>query len=875
MRNKACLILAPLIICVLLLASCAGHGAVGAALVRPAGGPWAAPTGGRASAPVLTVGEPLEAPTNAQLHQLLTSELKRLGKSPSDVTPHAPTGATNAAFDLAATVIDPDGPPDGGSGGGSGGILPPTGIELTWTERFIGDYSMDGQVNVQDLTPLGINWERSLAYDAATLHGGIAYWPAGDPLDDGGSVYPDPPTTTSGAANWRKARVDGKEDGVLNTQDVTPIAVHWMEQSSGYRVYAKLPGETAFHVLPNPDDATSPLTIPRSKLYPPGHTTMDSTRPVCFNFAYGDSVIALPEGRYEFYLAAYDPATDADGPASAHAVMDISGGTANQPPIAKLSLNPSFAGAPAVVTLDASLSSDPDGSIVKYQWDFDGNGTVDWSTSDPVPVSCCNGEVDTITPGDPPGPGLPPATVTVTYERTAGYASYIYPRVTVVDDKGGIAARSAKLGVTGWEIVETLSATNPDLEPSGEELLIGGDVGFEPLTGRLACAGQYWANFDGNNAHPEFAGALMYWWQVAPGDWDWEYIMTPGQLLPDDMNPEGEYEWLHLTKVRLFWDSDKQPFIIFCYDLWRGMGNSIDYRTYVAHRKEAQQWEINVLFAGTQPSSELGNRGAEPEQIIETSPGNVEILCNNKYSSWQEDKASFDFYWIQYSSENIAVEPIGWPDPEVPQQYCTGLGLNSKGETIVIIYPEEAQDHTGIWVRRRCAPSDWVTERLDHGEFVQQAGIVLYFDPCLASNGRLIIGSKAYPDAQEDDPSLFGYIDTSMPEFKCVKIAELLPGRPSRLTSTEWGISAVYDDDPDQTKTRDWHVFHTLIQPDGGLITEMPFVIKKGEDASTGLNKLFVDSNNQLYALVYIRKGDSSFGIAYQLAHRVDPRGTP
>jgi hypothetical protein len=476
-----------------LCSGCAGLGgraslpAVGAAHGRPAGGPWA-------------------APTNSQLQQLLNAELKRLGKSPSDVTPHAPAGATNAAFDLAATVIDPDGPPDGGGGG----TLPPTGIALTWTERLIGDYNLDGQVNVQDLAPLGINWELTVAYDSPTSHGGVAYWPTGDPLDDGGSVYPDPPATTSGAANWRRARVDGKEDGVLDVKDVTPIAVHWGEESMGYRVYAKLPGETTFHVLPNPDDAASPLTIPRSKLFPPGHTQVDSTRPACFNFTYGDSVTALPDGRYEFYTAAYDAATDADGPASAHVALDVTGGNVNQFPVAKLSLSPDFAGAPAVITLDASLSHDPDGSIVEYKWDFDGSGSTDWSTADPVPDSVCGGEVDTITPCA----GTPPATVTVTYHQ--GHANYLIPHVTVVDDKAAQVTASAKLGVSGW-VSELLNEsetnykllfepTEMSVDPTTNEVVVTGTA-IDYSYNNMVATGSYFAR---RSADGTWSTQLLY-----------------------------------------------------------------------------------------------------------------------------------------------------------------------------------------------------------------------------------------------------------------------------------------------------------------------------------------------------------------------------
>lgn len=52
----------------------------------------------------------------------------------------------------------------------------------------------------------------------------------------------------------------------------------------------------------------------------------------------------------------------------------------NQPPVvSSLTANPASGTAPLTVTFSTS-SADPDGTIVRFEWDFDGNGTYDAST---------------------------------------------------------------------------------------------------------------------------------------------------------------------------------------------------------------------------------------------------------------------------------------------------------------------------------------------------------------------------------------------------------------------------------------------------------------------------------------------------------------
>ena len=80
--------------------------------------------------------------------------------------------------------------------------------------------------------------------------------------------------------------------------------------------------------------------------------------------------------------------------------------SANQPPIINsFTADPTSGNAPLDVTLTCT-AHDPDGSVVSYQWDFDGDGTADQTTTD--------------------------GSVTYTYSEAGTYQA----KVTVVDGEG-------------------------------------------------------------------------------------------------------------------------------------------------------------------------------------------------------------------------------------------------------------------------------------------------------------------------------------------------------------------------------------------------------------------------------------------------------
>jgi len=178
-----------------------------------------------------------DAPTMAELEQVLQAELARLGKSTMAVGEYsAPTGDDNIPFDLHAQVIDPDG--EGGAD--------PLGVHVSWTERLIGDYNMDGLVNASDLTPIGQYYGQTIEYRDPADVGGVEWWPEGLATD---VLNPE------NMSPWRLARIDGNGDGLINMQDITPIGQHWQERITHYGFLITRPG-TFIQPVMDPDNPT-------------------------------------------------------------------------------------------------------------------------------------------------------------------------------------------------------------------------------------------------------------------------------------------------------------------------------------------------------------------------------------------------------------------------------------------------------------------------------------------------------------------------------------------------------------------------------------------------------------------------------------------
>ncbi len=162
-------------------------------------------------------------------------------------------------------------------------------------------------------------------------------------------------------------------------------------------------------------------------------------------------------------------------------VIDDKGATAttsrtvtiqNSPPTASFTATPNPASLGATVAFDATASKDPDGTIAKYEWDLDGNGTYETDTGTTPAISGSYGTVG---------------------ERTIG--------LRVTDNEGATATATKTLVVRNVEPTASFTAS-PDPAPTGTAVTFDGSGSSDP-DGTIA---KYEWDLDGNGSYETDTG---------------------------------------------------------------------------------------------------------------------------------------------------------------------------------------------------------------------------------------------------------------------------------------------------------------------------------------------------------------------------------
>ncbi len=193
---------------------------------------------------------------------------------------------------------------------------------LGWSYRNTGDYSQDGIASIQDITPIAEHFFHRVG---------------DDPLDE---------------------VVDGSGDGSITIQDITPLAENFLSQVWRYSVRTS-PTETG--------DFTEVASVSLSEGTGEGRLRFTKT------------LEGLTPGNYVMVV----PMDVAESEGIASNVVRLPT-LANTPPTASVTADPTEGDAPLLVNFDASGSSDADGSVVSYEWDFEGDGTYDEQGTSPT-----------------------------------------------------------------------------------------------------------------------------------------------------------------------------------------------------------------------------------------------------------------------------------------------------------------------------------------------------------------------------------------------------------------------------------------------------------------------------------------------------------
>jgi PKD repeat protein len=206
------------------------------------------------------------------------------------------------------------------------------------------------------------------------------------------------------------------------------------------------------------------------------------------------------------------------------------GGSANSPPIASFTVSPQLGSAPLPVTFDASGSSDSDGSIAAYQWDF-GDGSTGIGRTLSHTYQAVRRYTVTLTVTDNSG-ATASATRTIdvsgpwigTYQTSLIAEAHLYAEIRQTTDRlwGTFRDEEGRRGdiagtVSGQQVALTISETTPGCNGSfsgtGQLTLVNGLNAVEFTFTGSNCEGSH-ANGQGlliaQNA------AVLAWGQVAP-----------------------------------------------------------------------------------------------------------------------------------------------------------------------------------------------------------------------------------------------------------------------------------------------------------------------------------------------------------------------
>ena len=179
-------------------------------------------------------------------------------------------------------------------------------------------------------------------------------------------------------------------------------------------------------------------------------------------------------GLLETFIApAANPVDVQFSPAGELFYADFDGGTirriqfvsANQPPVAVASANPTSGAAPLTVAFDGSGSSDPNGDAITYAWDLDGDGLFDDSTAvQPTFTYTQSGSY----------------TARLRVTDTGGASSVSDPIVITVGNSPPTATIGSPSGSLTWRVGDVIAFSGSGTDAQDGNLPLGAHVVADP-----------------------------------------------------------------------------------------------------------------------------------------------------------------------------------------------------------------------------------------------------------------------------------------------------------------------------------------------------------------------------------------------------------
>jgi len=290
---------------------------------------------------------------------------------------------------------------------------------LEWGYASQGDYDQNSETNIADLTPIALHFGEVGPFDYFTV----------------------------------QSVVDGDSNGEINIADLTPIGLNFQRRVQKYDVFE----DATVDGLPQSNDGVS--SIPKFASVP---FADNSGNPATDRLAFAFDITDQTDPEY-FWVRPVDGTSEGTPSNYIH-----SDGQGQQLPVAILTATPQSGEIPLSVSFDASGSSDSDGTIVNYEWDYDGNGVF-----------------NEVSDGESAVEGSPNASHS--YAQSGTYDATV--RVTDNDGNTATATRS-------------ISANQPGNNPPVADLTAS------PLSGELPLQ----INFDASGSTDSDGTIVLYEW---------------------------------------------------------------------------------------------------------------------------------------------------------------------------------------------------------------------------------------------------------------------------------------------------------------------------------------------------------------------------